>query len=193
MLKFFSTDSDDNKSLSTSFPEIKDIDEFLNKKSAKEIQEFLNNKFEDLNKKEKSSTNFANKILPMMFYEHFTKNNFSFGDSTKEIIDKIVEISILVNEKNSFHIENFVKLYFIMSSNIKGRYFLISKFLNFLNEESKNEKYLSAIEFNFDIVENMFSDFLLNEKVYERKEIILFYEEFAMFIYKNKLFECLKR
>jgi hypothetical protein len=199
MLKFISLDSDENKCLSSSLPEIKDIDEFLNKKTSKEIHEFIINKLDDSNKKEKetekSKTNFLNKILPMIFYEYLAKNNFSFGDNTKETIEKILDVSILANSNkpNSSHVKNFVKLYFIISSNIRGRYFLISKFLNFLNKESNNENFLINIEFKFDVIENMLSDFLLNEKEYERKEMIMFYENFSLFIYRNKLFECLNK
>ena len=199
MLKFISLDSDENKCLFSSLPEIKDIDEFFNKKTADEIHEFIINKLDDSNKKEKETektrTNFLNKILPMMFYQHSTKNNFSFLDSTKEIIEKILQVSILANsnESNLCHVKNFVKLYFIISSNIRGRYFLISKFLNFLNKQSDNQNFLSDIEFKFDLIENMLSDFLMNEKDYERKEMVMIYEDLSLFIFRNKLFECLNK
>ena len=190
MLKFISTDSDNNNCLSSSLTEIKDIDEFLNEKSAKEIFDYIN---ENSNKKDKSSSNFFNKILPMMFFEHTNKNNYSFGDSSKAIIDKILEVSILANELSYCHIENFVKLYFILSSNHKGRYFIVFKFLNYLNKESNNSDFLSHVDFKFEAIENMLTDFLISDKSYERKEMVLFYEEFSLFIVKNKLFEDLKK
>ena len=192
MLKFVSTDSNNN-CLSSSLAEIKDIDEFLNKNSAKEIYDYLNNQWENSNKKDKSSSNFINKILPMMFFEHTNKNNFSFGDSSKANIEKILEVSILVNELSYSHIEIFLKLYFILSSNNRGRYFLIFKFFSYLNKESKDSDFLAKIEFKFEAIENMLSDFFMNDKSYERKEMILFYEEFSLFIVKNKLFENMKK
>lgn len=193
MLKFISTDSDDN-CLNSSLPEIKDIDDFLNKKSAKEIVNYISSKFEGMNTKEKSASNFINKILPMMFFEHLNKNRFSFGENTKAIIEKILEVSLEANELNNSHLENFVKFYFIISSNVRGRYFLIIKFLNFLNKESSgNKNFLNSVEFKFEDVENMLSDFLINEKTNERKEMVLFYEELSTFIFRNQLFENLNR
>jgi hypothetical protein len=192
MLKFISTDSEGNNCYSSLLPEIKNIDDFLTNKSAKEIYDYINEKLED-NSNKKSSAIFVNKILPMLFFELTNKNNFAFGDSTKAIIDKILEVSILANEINSSHIENFLKFYSILANNIKGRHFLIIKFFNFLNKNYSNVNLLSEIEFKFDLIENMISDFLINDKSYERKEMDLFYDEFSLFIYNNKLFEFLQK
>ena len=97
----------------------------------------------------------------------------------------------MANQITASHIDNFLKLISILTNNIRGRHFLILKFFTFLNKGDKN--LLADIEFKFDLIENIVSDLFINEKSYERKEINLFYEEFSLFIYNNKLFENLQK
>lgn len=192
MLKFIQTDSD-NENLISSIMDIKDIADFMNKSTATEINSLLIQSNSNSKKNEISQSNFINKLLPMMFYEYFNKTNFAFGDQCISVIRKILEVSLQANDLSKPHLEIYVKIYLVLSSNQRGRYFAIVEMLKSFDNECKNSEILNKSEFSFDLIENILSDFIINEKEYERKEMVLFYEELSNFVLRNNLLGNLKK
>ena len=192
MLKFISTDSDNQNLLNSILNHHKNLDEYLKETSYEKIFESLKNYSEKSTKKDKNPTNFVNKIVSIILYEYSNHTNFTFGENSKLISEKLISISLL-NNKNNFqeHLENLIKFYNILANYNSGRYFLIQKIFEFYNSPSTEE--YSDFFFNFEAIENLLVDFLKSEKNFQTKEILNFFDLLCNFVRKNKLFKNLEK
>lgn len=194
MLKFISTDIDGKSLLSSALKDKENLEEFISKSSAEEIQAHLESVSERSAKKEKNSTKFVNKIIEIMLFESSSKSNFAFYEANKAFLDKLIQVSLINNKSNySEHLEILIRFYYILASNNAARFYMIQKIFNFLNEKYTNKEALKEHKFSFDIVENLVFDFIKQEKNIEKKDMHSFFELFSLFVRNNKLFKNLEK
>ena len=194
MLKFISTDIEGKSLLSSALKEKENLEEFLNKSSAEEIQAHLESVSDRSSRKEKNSTKFVNKIVEIMLFETSSKSNFAFYDTNKTILDKLVQVSFVNNKKNYLeHLEILIRFYYILASNSSARFYIVQKIFTFLNEKFANREALKEHKFRFEIIENLVFDFIKQEKNIEKKDIHSFFELLSQFVRSNKLFKNLEK
>jgi len=195
MLKFISTDTESQSVLSSVLKEQENLDEFLNKTSAEDIQTYLEALSERSSKKERNSTKFVNKIIEIMLYQISSKNNFTFYDSTKLNLEKLIQVSSINNKNNNLdYLEILIRFYYILGTNNNtARHYLIQKIFGFLNEEFTNKENIKENKFKFEIIENLVFDIIKNEKNIDKNEMLNFFEMFSVFVKNNNLFKNLER
>jgi hypothetical protein len=194
MLKFISTDIDGKSLLSSVLKEKENLEEYLNKSSAEEIQAYLESVSDRLQKKEKNSTKFVNKIIQLKLFEISSKSNFAFYDANKSVLDKLIQVSLVNNENNYLeHLEILIGFYYILAGNNSARFYMIQKIFNFLNEKFAIEEALKEHKFKFEIIENLVYGFIKQEKNIEKKDMHSFFEMFSQFVRHNKLFKNLEK